>query len=63
MFARMNEEGFDFDGATVGGKEKTRDLFVEGKCDENVIELVKLCGWEVSRKRRDRFSLLLFRLR
>ena len=59
MFARMNEEGFDFDGATVGGKEKARDLFVEGKCDENVIELVKLCGWEVSRKRRSPFSLLL----
>lgn len=48
MMGRMNEEGFDFDGATVGGKDKTRDLFVEGKCDENVLELVKLCGWEVS---------------
>lgn len=46
MFSRMNEKGFDFDGATTGGKKNTRDLFVEGRCDDNVIELVKLCGWE-----------------
>lgn len=43
-----NETGFDFDGLTYGGKDKTRDVFYEGKADEGVAELVKLVGdeWE-----------------
>ncbi|UTT96936.1 hypothetical protein NDA17_003576 [Ustilago hordei] len=43
-----NETGFDFDGLTYGGKDKTRDVFYEGKADDGVAELVKLVGeeWE-----------------
>ncbi|SOV09131.1 related to NAD-dependent histone deacetylase [Ustilago sp. UG-2017a] len=43
-----NETGFDFDGLTYGGKDKTRDVFYEGKADDGVAGLVKLVGeeWE-----------------
>lgn len=43
-----NETGFDFDGLTYGGKDKTRDVFWQGKADDGVTELVKLVGeeWE-----------------
>ncbi len=43
-----NETGFDFDGLTYGGKDKTRDVFWQGKADDGVAELVKLVGeeWE-----------------
>ncbi|SPO25209.1 related to NAD-dependent histone deacetylase [Ustilago trichophora] len=43
-----NETGFDFDGLTYGGKDKTRDVFYQGKADDGVAELVKLMGeeWE-----------------
>ncbi|SPO32123.1 related to NAD-dependent histone deacetylase [Ustilago trichophora] len=43
-----NETGFDFDGLTYGGKDKTRDVFYQGKADDGVAELVKLIGeeWE-----------------
>ncbi|EST05743.1 Sirtuin family [Kalmanozyma brasiliensis GHG001] len=48
-----NETGFDFDGLTYGGKDKTRDVFYEGKADDGVAELVKLVGeeWETELRR------------
>lgn len=48
-----NETGFDFDGLTYGGKDKTRDVFWEGKADDAVAELVKHLGeeWETELKR------------
>ncbi|CDS01108.1 hypothetical protein, partial [Sporisorium scitamineum] len=48
-----NETGFDFDGLTYGGKDKTRDVFYEAKADDCVAELVRLVGeeWESELKR------------
>ncbi|EPQ29773.1 uncharacterized protein PFL1_02446 [Pseudozyma flocculosa PF-1] len=46
MGGRMNESGFDFDGLTVGGRHRTRDVFWGGKADEGVLLLARALGWE-----------------
>lgn len=49
MFGSYREEGFDFEGATRGGKEFARDVRWLGPADEGIQELAKLLNWEVSR--------------
>lgn len=46
MRASMNETGFDFEGNTHGGQQKTRDVFWQGKADDAVRELATLLHWD-----------------
>ncbi|PWN49256.1 NAD-dependent deacetylase sirtuin-2 [Violaceomyces palustris] len=46
MSSTMREEGFDFEGCTLGGKHMARDFFFQGKADDSVRLLARECGWE-----------------
>ncbi|TKY87698.1 hypothetical protein EX895_003279 [Sporisorium graminicola] len=58
----FNETGFDCEGLTFGGRDKTRDVFYQGKADEGVAELVRLVGddWvsELRRLKEDGYAKL-----
>lgn len=46
MYGSYREEGFDFEGATRGGKEFARDVRWLGPADEGIKELAKALAWE-----------------
>ncbi|KAL7009945.1 Sir2 histone deacetylase Hst2 [Cystobasidiomycetes sp. EMM_F5] len=46
MFGSYREEGFDFSGATRGGKQNARDVAWIGEADKGVRELAEALGWE-----------------
>lgn len=48
LSSMFGESGFDFDGLILGrkSKEKIRDVFYQGRCDNGVRLLARECGWE-----------------
>ncbi|PWZ01685.1 NAD-dependent deacetylase sirtuin-2 [Testicularia cyperi] len=46
MRGSLNETGFDFDGVSYGGPDKTRDVFWGGKADEGILQLAEHLGWK-----------------